>query len=327
MRGQRVAVVGGGITGLLAAWHLRSRGAEVFLLERELRVGGLIDTEARGGFRFEHGPQGLASRRWLEQELERLRLAHEVAVEGRRSAPALEDRWIVPGVVLERSRPQLKLRRGMASLVDRVAGTLGSTLRLGATVRRVVRQGRGFRIDAGRLGDLVVDRVVLACPAFAAAPLLAELDVDLAAELASLAYARVDVVSFGFAVRAERLAAHFDDWPLPTKRWSVEEGLGATPPGGAVLRCITQAPGLADAELVDHLRRELREVWGIDAPPRQVRLRRHARALPVYPADHPAWAERVRARAEDLEGIAVIGSAYDGVGVPECVASARRVAA
>lgn len=57
----RVAVVGAGAAGLAATWHLVARGAEVTLLERTHRVGGLIETERTAdGLLLEHGPDALA---------------------------------------------------------------------------------------------------------------------------------------------------------------------------------------------------------------------------------------------------------------------------
>ena len=51
-----VAVIGAGITGLTCAWHLRKRGVNVVLLEKEDRIGGLIKTVEEDGFVFESGP-------------------------------------------------------------------------------------------------------------------------------------------------------------------------------------------------------------------------------------------------------------------------------
>jgi oxygen-dependent protoporphyrinogen oxidase len=51
-----VVVVGGGISGLTAAWHLRRGGADVALIEAQQRVGGSIQTEQRDGFLLEQGP-------------------------------------------------------------------------------------------------------------------------------------------------------------------------------------------------------------------------------------------------------------------------------
>ncbi len=56
----RVAVVGGGISGLAAAFYVKRRrpGAEVVLIEREPHLGGTMRTADVGGFRFEAGSNG-----------------------------------------------------------------------------------------------------------------------------------------------------------------------------------------------------------------------------------------------------------------------------
>jgi oxygen-dependent protoporphyrinogen oxidase len=57
----RIAVVGGGITGLSAAWFLRDR-ADVTLYEADDRIGGKIRTDAFAGRRIEAGPDAFLAR-------------------------------------------------------------------------------------------------------------------------------------------------------------------------------------------------------------------------------------------------------------------------
>lgn len=52
----KIIVLGGGISGLSAAWHLQKQGAEVTVLEKSGRVGGWIETE-KGEWLFEKGPR------------------------------------------------------------------------------------------------------------------------------------------------------------------------------------------------------------------------------------------------------------------------------
>ncbi|MGE0760636.1 MAG: protoporphyrinogen oxidase [Pirellulaceae bacterium] len=54
---RRIAVIGGGFSGLAAAHRLRELApdAEVVLLEQSDRVGGVVRTEEADGFLFEHG--------------------------------------------------------------------------------------------------------------------------------------------------------------------------------------------------------------------------------------------------------------------------------
>ena len=58
----RVAVLGGGISGLVAAWRLSARldPRQIVVLEASDRLGGWIDTtRPDDGAVFEHGPRGI----------------------------------------------------------------------------------------------------------------------------------------------------------------------------------------------------------------------------------------------------------------------------
>ena len=64
---KRATVIGGGVTGLAAAYRLQREAArrdiplDVTLLEATGRVGGVIQTEHRDGFLIEHGPDAFIS--------------------------------------------------------------------------------------------------------------------------------------------------------------------------------------------------------------------------------------------------------------------------
>jgi oxygen-dependent protoporphyrinogen oxidase len=55
-----VAVVGGGVAGLSAAYRLKQRGIRVVVYEAGERVGGVVQTERRDGFIAELGPNSIA---------------------------------------------------------------------------------------------------------------------------------------------------------------------------------------------------------------------------------------------------------------------------
>ncbi|MEX0820543.1 MAG: protoporphyrinogen oxidase [Rhodothermales bacterium] len=55
----RVAVIGGGIAGLTAAYRLMKEGMVPVIFEASDRAGGVIRSERDGGFLFEHGPNSI----------------------------------------------------------------------------------------------------------------------------------------------------------------------------------------------------------------------------------------------------------------------------
>jgi oxygen-dependent protoporphyrinogen oxidase len=82
---RRVAVIGGGITGLAAAFRLREIAAareiplEVTLFESGTRIGGALDTIRRDGFVIETGADSFLSEKPAAVKLvERLGLSHEL---------------------------------------------------------------------------------------------------------------------------------------------------------------------------------------------------------------------------------------------------------
>ncbi len=87
-----VAIIGGGITGLTAAFRLLERGVPVMVYEAGERVGGVIQTVKRDGFLAECGPNSLLESSPLIKDLVR-----DLGIEDQRlySDPAAEKRYLV----------------------------------------------------------------------------------------------------------------------------------------------------------------------------------------------------------------------------------------
>ena len=87
-----VAILGGGITGLAAAFCLRQRGIPVLLLEASDRVGGVIQSARRDGYLAEFGPNSILETSPLISDLVR-----DTGLESRRlySSPSAEKRYVV----------------------------------------------------------------------------------------------------------------------------------------------------------------------------------------------------------------------------------------
>ncbi|MFF4349713.1 protoporphyrinogen oxidase [Streptomyces sp. NPDC001530] len=201
---------------------------------------------------------------------------------------------------------------------------------------RVVVGGRG---SAGSRESRVLyaDGVVLALPAPAAAALLRGEAPAAAAELAAVEYASMALVTLAYR-RTEIALPEGSGFLVPpvdghtikastfaSQKWG---WIADENPDLLVLRTSvgrygeTDVLGREDADLVDVSRRDLREATGLDAAPLATRVTRWNDGLPQYPVGHHARVARIREHIAKLPGLAVCGAAYDGVGIPACIASA-----
>jgi len=89
-----VAIIGGGITGLTAAFRLRQKNIPVTLYEGGRRLGGVIQSVRQDGYLAEYGPNTI-----LETSPKISALVCDLGLEGRRldSDPRAEKRYLVRG--------------------------------------------------------------------------------------------------------------------------------------------------------------------------------------------------------------------------------------
>lgn len=89
-----VAVLGGGITGLTAAWQLQRAGIDVVVFEAAPQVGGAIGALRQDGWLHELGPNSL-----LENSTDVTALVDELGLGAQRvyASPAAQKRYIVRG--------------------------------------------------------------------------------------------------------------------------------------------------------------------------------------------------------------------------------------
>jgi oxygen-dependent protoporphyrinogen oxidase len=157
-----VTIVGGGISGLAAAWELHKRGVSWQLLEATSRLGGVIRTEEKDGFLLEGGPDSI-----LAQKPEGVALCRELGLGDRLipTNPELKAVYILRGGRLH------ALPEGMMLAVPtRILPFLRSglfswpgKLRMGLDLVRPGRQGNGDESIASflrrRFGQEAVDRL------------------------------------------------------------------------------------------------------------------------------------------------------------------------
>ncbi|AZM56129.1 protoporphyrinogen oxidase [Streptomyces sp. WAC 01529] len=204
-------------------------------------------------------------------------------------------------------------------------------------VTELRRTGDGWRVVTGSEVH-EADAVVLALPAPAAAKLLDAESPAAAAELRGVEYASMALITLAYR-RAETglpggsgfLVPPVDGHTIKASTFASNKWgwIDRQDPDLLVLRTSVGRYGDTadldrdDADLVGLSRRDLREATGLTATPVAARVTRWDEGLPQYPVGHHARVARVRAHVAALPGLAVCGAAYDGVGIPACVASAN----
>jgi oxygen-dependent protoporphyrinogen oxidase len=193
------------------------------------------------------------------------------------------------------------------------------------------------------LDELDGDAIVLATPARPSARLLRDAAPEAAALLGGIESATSAVVTFAF--RIDDVAATIGDErsgllippvePTSIKastfsfaKWDWVREAGA-PHGVVHLRTSLGRAGEtlsdSDEQLIAASRRDLASVTGLAADPVDVHVQRWVDGLPQYAVGHLDLVERVRRDvARAARRIVVCGAAYDGVGIPAVIASARR---
>ena len=236
---------------------------------------------------------------------------------------------------------------GLVGGVGRLAAAVAAPLdvRLGTTVREVHRAGPDrWRLVTGSVAApsaVEADAVVLAVPASAAARLLHDVAPTSAHELAGVEHASMAVVTLAFAardfpavegsgflvppvdrraVKAATYSSHKWDWVRDAAPDLVllRTSLGRHREGADL-----QVP---DEELVARSVRDLADATGVTARPVDAHVQRWGGALPQYAVGHLDRVRRTREAVAAVPGLAVCGAAYDGLGIPACIATGRAAA-
>ncbi len=242
------------------------------------------------------------------------------------------------------------IRGGVGRLPAAIAETSGAAVRTGHAVRELApRADGGWTLVVGSAHDphvVEADAVVLATPARTTARLLTGVAPRAARTLASIEYASMAIVTLAFPARAfpEVAGSGFLVPPVDRRsvkastfsfaKWDWVRAAGTTPAGNPgegmlVLRCSLgrhrdeQTLQVSDEELVQLALGDLADAVGLSSRPVDSHVQRWGGALPQYAVGHLDRVASVRRELASLVGLAVCGSAYDGVGIPACIASAQ----
>jgi oxygen-dependent protoporphyrinogen oxidase len=243
------------------------------------------------------------------------------------------------------------LSEGLGKLVEAIVARLpAESIRLNWPVARVCRVDGGWRLErAGATGQDpdpqspdadVYDAVILAVPAYQAAGILASADAELAKELGQIEYSGTAIVSLGYRVRDVGhpldgmgvVVPAVENSPILACSFSSRKYPHRAPEGTTLLRVFVggaRRPELAempDAQLLPLVLEHLRPLLRIRGEPVFCDIAHWPRTMPQYHVGHLERIARIEGRLAALPGLEMAGSAFRGVGVPDCIHSGQRAA-
>jgi|SRR5271157_1448097 len=232
------------------------------------------------------------------------------------------------------------LRGGLGQMVDAIEAAIRPSVEVRhVRAEAVERTAAGFRIRLA--GDwLPAGRLVMACEAHSAAPLLSGVDPRLAELLGAVPYSSSMTVAMGYDARDfARLPRGFG-FLVPRKErrrlvactWVGAKFSHRVPADKVIARCFLGGAG--DAAVLDEsdeavaamVTDELREIAQVTAPARFHRIFRWPRSMAQYTVGHPARLREMEQRAASAAGLYLAGNAYQGIGIPDCIRMGRAAA-
>lgn len=231
------------------------------------------------------------------------------------------------------------LKGGLHDLVKALEARLPGVERLRGTAQQVRLAPGGYEVLFG--GDWMATRhLVIATPAWATAELLATAAPDLHHLLSQVDYSSSMTVAlgyrdadlprpltgFGFLVPARErqslVACTYVGRKFPHR----------TPEGVSLLRCFLGGAGRAgvlnqsDEQILADTRADLERLLGITRAPSFWSLSRWPRSMAQYAVGHAQRIRQVEARVREHAGLHLIGNAYRGIGIPDCIQLAQETA-
>ena len=238
---------------------------------------------------------------------------------------------------------------GSGELVDALAKAIGTEIiHLRQAVQAVdpitvageVQSDRiGYRLRLADGGEWLADRLILAGSAPASASLLAPWAPDIAAGIGAIPHASSALVNLGYDASAfDRpldgygyVVAAGEPHPIRACSWTSTKLDGRAPAGKVLLRAFFGGVGfeaetrLPDEELVARAQAAWSLLLGLHGKPELVRVSRWPGGNPQVAPGHQALVARLVAGLP--EGLSLLGAAFHGVGVPDCVRAAEACAA
>lgn len=234
-------------------------------------------------------------------------------------------------------------RSGMGVLTDAIARELGGSMRYGASVESVRKEGSRFAVNFslnGKLDSAEFDGVVLSTPSFAAASIVKSWLPELSSELAKIKYPPVAVAVLGYKREQVKIDLRGFGFLVPEveKRkilgtiWSSSIFPNRAPEGYVELTTFVggsrqpKLVGLSNEDIAKIAHEENASLMKIEGHPAFRAVTKWDRAIPQYNIGHLAIIDAVRHVESMHKGFYICCNYKDGISVADCIANGKTTA-
>jgi protoporphyrinogen/coproporphyrinogen III oxidase len=234
----------------------------------------------------------------------------------------------------------LTFSNGLQSLVDGVEDALGpQTINKGMKVSHIHKEAeQGYTIEFTNGHTLDADSVVITTPHHSLQSMFPSC--SFMNYLKEMPATSVATVAMGFdrsAIRKymdgnEFIVSRNSDYSITACTWTHKKWPHSAPDGKVLLRCYLGKSGdetivdLSDDQIEQIVLEDLGKIVDLEGEPDFTVVTRYKDSMPQYTVGHK---ERTKALYQNLEenlpGVFIAGSSFEGLGIPECIEQGERV--
>ncbi|MFI4888877.1 MAG: protoporphyrinogen oxidase, partial [Burkholderiales bacterium] len=230
------------------------------------------------------------------------------------------------------------LKGGLGGLIDALHRQLGDVIRENVEVESATYgASTGWTIACADGNGVHADAVICALPSYAAAKVLAVQNQPLAQALAAIRYHSIATVTLSFDEEPSAIPPTCYGFVVPVAEKRAitactivsRKYAGRAPAGTTLVRAFVGGAlqpemfALDDDAMLAAVLRDIRDLLGIDAAPKMVKIRRWERSLPEYRVGHVALVDSLERSAAGIPAFALAGAAYHGTGIPDTIRTGK----
>jgi len=229
---------------------------------------------------------------------------------------------------------------GFQTLPAKIAQKLSGCVRCNCGVISVKKNDLGYQVVLKDGSRIDAQNIILACPAWAAAQILSELDNDLSNELKQIPSSTITVVATAYKTDDFKnklrgfglLVPRNEDVKILGCLWTSSIWNNRAPRNRVLLRTMIggmhdfEAIKMSDGEILALTATDLKKTMDLNAAPISSHIFRHPKGISQYLPGHTKRLKKIDALLKKHSGLLLSGSSYKGISVNHCIAEATQIA-